>query len=381
MRMKNQKALLVSTVSGFVPQFEQNSVELLLEGGYEIHYASNFNNVFYGTDNKRVSEMGIIPHQIDFDREPLSKATLQSYKQLDKLLSEEYFRVVHCHTPVGGALGRLVASRHGVEIIIYTVHGFHFYKGAPIVNNVLYRSAEKLLAKRSDAIITINSEDYANASRFRLRNNGSVYHVPGTGIDTKRFVANRERHVVREQLGIDDATFVLLSVGELNKNKNHEVVIRALGQCDCSGIRYLICGEGVERDYLQQLVREKGLQEVVSLVGYRSDVARVYGAADLFVFPSHREGLSVSLMEAMASGLPVLASRIRGNVDLIDDGVNGLLYSPDDVVGWARGITMMLEQPELRLHMGEANAVDSMKLDKHLLKDKLREVYVAQGVL
>ena len=127
--MDSKKALLITTVSGFVPQFESNSVELLHEGGYEVHYASNFNNVFYGTDNSRIREMGIIPHQIDFERSPLSKATLLVYKQLEKLLSEVHFSVVHCHTPVGGALGRLVAAHHDVEVIIYTVHGFHFYNG------------------------------------------------------------------------------------------------------------------------------------------------------------------------------------------------------------------------------------------------------------
>jgi len=377
----SKRALLVTTISGFVPQFEMNSVSLLQENGYEVHYATNYNYVFYGKDNSRLDGTGIVRHQIDFARSPYSKQTVVAYKQLDKLLNKLQFDVVHCHTPIGSFLARMIGHKHHVPHIIYTAHGFHFYEGAPLVNWLVYRTAEKYMAKYTDALITINNEDYQNAQSFKLHNGGKVYKIAGAGIDTKRFrevMINRERK--RSELGIS-GKYALLSVGELNKNKNQEVVIRALGKVEHSNIKYLICGDGVNRAGLEKLIHELGMEECVSLLGYRTDVPEICYASDLFVFPSFREGLPVSMMEAMAAGLPVLASEVRGNVDLISDGDNGYLIKPEDVEGWAEHIMQMVTNQEQTTVMGMKNKIIMLEYDNIEVKKKLEQIYRDQGVI
>lgn len=125
-----KKALLITHVSGFVPQFEMNNVRILQSMGYEVHYASNFNTPSYGTDNHRLDGTGIICHQIDFVRSPFDKRNLHVYRQMVELMRREDFSLVHCHTPMGGVMARLAAHATGTGPVIYTAHGFHFFKGA-----------------------------------------------------------------------------------------------------------------------------------------------------------------------------------------------------------------------------------------------------------
>ena len=124
-----RKALLVTHVSGFVPQFEMNNVRILQELGYEVHYASNFHTPSYGTDNHRLDGTGIIRHQIDFVRSPFSAKNCLVYRQMCDLMKREHFSLVHCHTPMGGVMARLAAHVTGTGPVIYTAHGFHFLRG------------------------------------------------------------------------------------------------------------------------------------------------------------------------------------------------------------------------------------------------------------
>ncbi len=371
-----KKALLVTTVSGFVPQFEMNSVALLQENGYEVHYAANYNIPFYGTDNSRLEGTDIVQHQIDFSRSPYSKQTLIAYKQLVQLMKDVEFDVIHCHTPMGGFLARLAAKRNKVKTVIYTAHGFHFFKGAPLINRIIYYSMEKLAARYTDVLITINHEDYKNAKRFKLKKDGYVYLLPGVGIDVKcyRDVAC-DKKKKRESLGIDEASFVILSVGELNQNKNHEVIIRALKKLAQTDITYLICGRGDSAEKLEALIGELQLSENVKLLGFRTDITEICKIADLFVFPSYREGLPVSLMEAMASGLPILASNVRGNVDLVTNEVNGYLLNPADEEEWGRYIVQMQKDEKKRKQFGINNKEKMLGYDKGEVKRKLETIY------
>lgn len=371
-----KRALLVTTVSGFVPQFEMNSVELLKEKGYEIHYASNFNYVFYGNDNSRLDGTGIIKHQVDFSRSPYSAKTFTAYKQLCNLMKNIHFDVVHCHTPMGSFLARWAAKKTNVKTIIYTAHGFHFFKGAPLINWMVYYSAERLMAHFTDALITINKEDFNNANKFKLKKGGKVYYLPGIGIDTEHYSSVKvDKESLRNSLGIDEKDFVLLSVGELNTNKNHEVVIKALNRINHNGIKYLICGKGENEAHLKHFIKELELTDTVKVLGFRSDISEICAISDVFVFPSFREGLSVALMEAMSSGLPALASKIRGNVDLIENGKNGFLIDPSDTNSWSKYILKMKNDMSKCKKMGQVNK-NKMKLyGKQVVKERLNSIY------
>ena len=373
-----KKALLVATVSGFVPQFEMNSVELLQENGYEVHYATNYHNVFYGKDNSRLDGTGIIRHQIDFSRSPFSLSTIKAYRQLSTLMSEISFDFVHCHTPVAGILARLAAKANAIPKIAYTAHGFHFYKGAPALNWMLYYPAEKLMARLTDVLITINQEDYIAANGFRLKPNGRVYCLPGAGVKTEKFTSvSVDKRTSRQQLGLSDDDFVLISVGELNKNKNHETVIKALAGIDHKKIKYLICGSGELESHLRQLIKNLRLENVVQLLGYRKDIPELLTISDIFIFPSLREGLPMSLMEAMAAGMPVIVSSIRGNVDLISDGENGYLFNSCNVKRCQRLIEYLAEDSSQLEMFKKNNLLKVQKYKKSVTKNKLREIYQA----
>lgn len=326
--MEKEKVLIIATVSGFAAQFEMNNIHILQSLGYEVHYAANFYNPHYGKDNQRLEGTGIICHQVDFARSPFCiKENGKAYRQLKKLMKECTFGIIHCHTPVGGALGRIVAKKYRKDgtKVLYTAHGFHFFQGAPLWNWLLYFPIEWLLAKDIDVLITINEEDYRRAKKYLAAKNRSIEKVQGVGIDIEEYQTYKlDKGKKRKELGILPDQYLLISIGELTKRKNHQIVIKALGlikkECREKKIKYLICGEGPERKRLERLIRKEGLEEVVLLSGYRMDTKELLKISDCFLFPSKQEGLPVALMEAMAVGVPVVCSNIRGNKDLVLKG-------------------------------------------------------------
>ena len=278
--------------------------------------------------------------EIGFRRNPFHPANIGAFFKLRRLINTNDFDLIHCHTPVGGVLGRLAAAkarRQGTKVI-YTAHGFHFYKGAPLVNWLIFYPAEKLCAPLTDLLITINREDYELARR-KLRAK-RVEYVPGVGVDLSRFTPSiPDREATRRTLGIPETAPLILSVGELNPNKNHETVIRAMTDIDAY---YIIAGAGDRQQHLQQVIDGLGLGSRVRLLGYRTDIAELCRAADLYVLPSYREGLNLSLMEAMASRLPVACSRIRGNTDLIfPEG--GVTFDPHSLQECRAAISRILK--------------------------------------
>ena len=261
-------------------------------------------------------------YDVPFERNPVKAKNITAYKLLKKIISEGDYDIIHCHTPVGAMLTRLAAkkSRKSCCKVIYTAHGFHFYKGAPLVNWMFYYPVEKYLSKYTDVLITINKEDY-DLAKLKMKANRILY-VPGIGVDTAKFNPQAGNgSLIRKELGIDDSQIVLLSVGELNKNKNHERVIRSIQNLN---VVYVIVGRGKLKNKLAEVANSCNVK--LYLVGYRNDVINFYSAADIYVLPSIREGLSLSLMEAMACGLPIACSKIRGNTDLIERN----LFNPTD---------------------------------------------------
>lgn len=349
-----KKVLIVTHVSGFVPQFEMNNVRILQGLGYEVHYASNYNTPSYGIDNSRLDGTGIIRHQIDFVRSPFSiKANKKAYTQLRQLMLDISFDLVHCHTPMGGALARMAAKATNTRPVIYTVHGFHFFKGAPLLNWMIYYPAERFLSRFTDLLVTINQEDYHRAQSFHA---GKVEYIPGVGIDYNGInELNIDIAKKREELGIPKNHTVILSVGELIKRKNYETGLKAFAKAKLPDCTYLICGHGVLDEHLRRLATELGIADKVIFAGYRKDIIDIMKCADLFLFPSYQEGLPAALMEAMACGLPVVCSKIRGNTDLIKQDKGGYLYHPKDSTGFAQGLIKLVKNPELRSYMRDYN--------------------------
>lgn len=366
-----KKILIVSTVSRQFYLFEQANIEVLNSLGYEVHAAANYSDA-----NERLNHLNIIRHHINIERSPvLIKNNYKAYKQLKNLMIKEKFDIVHCHSPMGGVIARLAAKNAGIKNVIYTAHGFHFYKGAPLLNWILYYPVEKVLSKITRTLITINQEDYNISQSFYAK---ETFYIPGIGVDVNGYSnSNETRQKIRKELNIPLDAFVILSVGELNKNKNHEVVVNALSKLKNPKIYYLVCGQGNRMDYLEQLISSSNLSTNVKLLGFRNDVINIYKGADLFAFPSYREGLSVSLMEAMSMGLPVICSRIRGNIDLIKNGEGGLLFDPSNPEELADKIKILLSDEKRMLEMSNNNLKNITKYDISKIKLDMKIIYEA----
>lgn len=365
------KVLYVTTISATMNAFFKPHIEMLVREGHQVDLACNDEgwpiDDFY-------KELGCVFYRVDFSRSPLSTDNLRAFGQLKKVVEQGDYDIVHCHTPNAAVITRLVCrkfrKKNGLKVF-YTAHGFHFYKGAPKLNWLVYYPVEKYCSRFTDKLITINREDYELAkSKFHA---GQVHYVPGVGVDLSRFEnVQVDRSAKRKELGVPEDAFLLLSVGELNENKNHQVVIRALAKLNDTGIHYAIAGVGDKREALLALAKELGVDKQLHLLGYRKDIPELNCAADVFCFPSYREGLSVSLMEAMASGLPVICSTIRGNTDLIH-GDNDCLFDPHSVDQCQRSIEMVLSSELTGLSANNYNRVQLFS--KASVLEKLQKVY------
>lgn len=363
-----KKILIVSTVSRQFYLFEQGNIEVLKTLGYEVHCAANFEDA-----NDRLDELEIVRHPLDIQRSPFSLKNIKAYIQLKKVMKSENFDAVHCHSPMGGVLARLAAKSIGFYPVIYTAHGFHFYNGAPRKNWIIYYNVEKYLSKYTDTIVTINGEDFERARTFKAK---KVIAVQGIGVDTSKFdnvIVDRNKK--REELAIPEGALVLLTIGEMIKRKNHETALKALARLKNQNYIFLICGKGELENYLKDLVVTLGIEDKVRFLGFRNDIPEICIASDIFVFPSFQEGLPVSVMEAMSAGLPIIASRIRGNTDLIQNGNGGFLHEPEDYIGFAKSIDKVIEDEILRAKMSVHNKNEVKKYDKKVVKETMSNLY------
>lgn len=299
-----------------------------------------------------------------------------AYQNLAKVIKKGNINVIHCNTPVGGMIGRLVGKRYHVNKVIYTAHGFHFYKGAPLINRTIFKWAEQIMAHWTDAIITMNEEDYQSALKFRLRKGGKVYKVHGVGITLDEFSnIYVDKRTKRSELGLKDTDIVCISAGDLVARKNYPVAIKALAKVKNKKLHYLICGVGSERDKLEKIAVENGVSENVHFLGFRSDVKELMMISDIFLFTTLQEGMPRSMMEAMACGLPCVASKIRGNVDLLDEGKGGYLREVDDLNGFSRCISELSQNNEIRERMKIHNLEVIKEYDVSKVKKEIEKIY------
>lgn len=318
-KAKTRKVLFVATVDVHILRFHLPYLEMFRNAGYEVHVATNGDEVIPYCDKK---------HKISFERSPFKINNLKAIKQLKKVIDEEKFEIIHCHTPMGSVVTRLAAkkARKNGTRVIYTAHGFHFYKGAPMLNWLLFYPIEKWLSRYTDTLITINQEDYDLAKRkFHSR---QIELVHGVGVDPEKFnfeMSEEEKDKLREEIGIDKDDFVMICVGELNDNKNQIMQIEAMKELvrEHKNIKLVLAGEGDKREFLEQKIKEYNLNDNVKLLGYRTDIPRLLKISNLALSTSKREGLPVNVIEALTVGIPVIGTNCRGTRDLIRDGENG----------------------------------------------------------
>lgn len=349
-----RKRILITSTDLMMIQFLVPHVINFSENGFEVEIAcSDVGGRMEEVTEKLKAYVKAI-HVVRLVRSPVSPTNLKGYQDMKKVIQNGYYDIIWTNEPVMGVVTRLAAgeARENGTKVVYMVHGFHFFDGAPKINWMIYYPIEKMMASKADMIVTVNREDYRRAKEMNVNR---VEYIHGIGINTERLTPGEKQNDIRVELGLAEDDFLVLSVGELNENKNQKTIIRAISLLNDPKIHYILCGKGEQLENLQKLAVELHLEDRVHFLGYRMDVVDICSQSDVYVMPSFREGLPVSSLEAMYCGLPLVTSNIRGLVDIMEDGVTGYLCKPDDFQAFAEKIRKLKTNLVLRKSMSIKN--------------------------
>lgn len=372
--MTSKKVAYVATVYSHLANFHIPFMHMLQAQGYEVHAYANPDHC-----KAEVERAGIVCHDIPFSRSPLSFDNVRALKRLTGAFKEHRYDMIHVHTPNASAVTRVAARIAGCRNVIYTAHGFHFYKGAPLLNWLMYFPLEWILSRWTDVLITINQEDYAKARKFPVR--GKTVYMPGVGVDVGSFRSSEieDADRIRNELRLDGSEFVALSVAELNRNKNHEQFIHAVFELRRQNVPIvgLIAGIGNREAELKALVKSLGLEAGIRFLGFRRDIASLMQASDAVVLMSKREGLPKVLLEGMAAGKPLVVTDVRGNREVVTHRVNGYRVSYGDVGATAKALYELYNNSSKRAEIADVNSRDAAAYDIRNITDMLDRVYAA----
>lgn len=367
------KVLLTATVQSHICQFHKPLVEVLHEHGCEVHVAAKDNLA-----EKNGLKLDFVEKvfNVPFARSPKSPDNIRAYRELKQIIDEGHYDVIHCNTPMGGIVTRLAAGKarkQGTKVI-YTAHGFHFYKGAPRKNWLVFYPIEKFFSRLTDTLITITNEDYGLAKeKFHCQ----VEHIHGVGVDEKRYypVDTVQQQKLRQELGFSADQRIILCVGELLPNKNQQMAIRMMQQVvkEFRGAVLLLAGNGPEQENLVNLIAELGLVRNVKLLGYCTYLEKYQRITDVLVACSKREGLPLNLVEAMLTGNPVVASVNRGHRELIHNSENGYLVNSVDEM--AEKVCALLADAQLKEQIGNKARNYAHAYGFVNVKRELEEIY------
>lgn len=340
-------------------------MQWLKEQGYEVHYASAGEEEVLGCDKH---------FTVSFARNPIKLNNIRAYKQLKDIIDTEKYDIMHTHTPMGSVITRLAARstrRDNGTKVLYTAHGFHFFKGAPILNWLIYYPIEKWMSRYTDTLVTINQEDFGRAQeKFHAKN---VLKINGVGVDLTKFkpISATLKNNLRKEYGFSKSDFILIYAAELNSNKNQDFLIRQIKeiQNNIPTVKLLLCGTGDLHDTYKRTISKLELDGTVMLMGYRKDMSKLFQISDISVASSIREGLGVNLIEAMATGLPVIASNNRGHRDIVQQNVHGYLYKINDAATFAQQLLSLYADRSLMTKIRKKNLV---RANKYSLQNVMR---------
>lgn len=366
-----KKVLFTAKVDSHILNFHIPYLKWFKDQGYEVHVASNGENDIPYADFK---------YNLKFDRNPLKPSNFKAYLELKKMIDDNNYEVIHCHTPIGGALTRLAArgARKKGTKVMYTAHGFHFYEGASKFNWLVYYNVEKFLSKYTDCLITINEEDF-NAAKERNFKAKSLKFVKGVGINLNKFVPQtlEKKRALREEYGYKEDDFIMVYAAELSYRKHHDLLINAINliKDKTPNLKLLCAGLGALEEEYKDLTNKLNVGDNIKFLGYRKDINNLMTLADVAVSSARQEGLPVNIMEAMATGLPIIVTDCRGNRDLIENGKNGIVVGIDDVEGFAKAIEKMYNDKEFREQVSNSNLESVTQYSLEDISKEMASIY------
>lgn len=365
-----KKVLFTATVDSHILHFHIPYLKLFKDNGYEVHVATNGNEEIPYCDVK---------HVVSFERSPFKINNLKAIKQLKKIIDEEKFDIIHCHTPMGSVVTRIAAmkARKNGTRVIYTAHGFHFFREAPKKNWLIYYPIEKLLSRVTDDLILINSEDYNLAKKkfHAIR----THLVAGVGVAPNKFsfdFSEEEKQELRKSIGLKETDVVMIYPAELSKRKNQGMLIEVMKKLikENESFKLLLPGLDSFNGKYQEMVKEYKLENNIKFLGYRQDIPKLFKISDVSVSSAVQEGLPVNLLEAMQVGMPIVATNCRGNRDLIEEGKNGYIVKINDIDAMTDRILKIYKEKDKR-HYVDANKRIIKKYDLKSVLNKIEDIY------
>lgn len=363
-----KKILFAATIADHFYYFHLPYLKFFHDEGWEVHVAARGDRKLPDCD---------FQHNIPFERSPFSKGNIEAYKQLKKVIDENDFDIIHCHTPMGGMLSRIAASekrKRGTKVI-YTAHGFHFFKGAPIVNWAIYFPIEWAMSKKTDCLITINDEDYAFAKKqFK---HPQIKKVDGVGYNSDLFypVSKEEKNKIRKSKGYPEKEKLLIYVAELNANKNQGMLIDMMAKLKNENVRLILAGADNFSGEYQKKAKALCVEDRIDFLGHREDVEQLIKMSDICVASSLREGLPVNVMEAMAAGLPVVAVDNRGHRGLVNNGEDGFIVAPGESNSMAEKVGLLSADELLYNALSQKASENIKRFSKDAVFVQMKKVY------
>lgn len=365
-----KKILFVANIHKHFLAFHLPYIQWFKDKGYEVHVAAG------GDRNIKVPVADKV-YYLSLERSPFSINNIKACHELKSIIEQEKYCLLHCHTAMGAVISRIAGKEFRDKIglkILYTAHGFHFYKNSPTRYWFMYYPMEYYLSKYTDAIITINAEDYNLVLNRKFKNKYTFKtHGVGINIDRLRVTSDPLRKELRSKYGYDNETVILIYVAEYIKRKNHEFIIRSIPQMVKSvpNLKVLFAGRGELMDKMKLLSEELNVDKYIDFLGFRKDIGELISLSDIGISSSKQEGLPMNIAEIMYSGLPVVASSDRGHRELIDHGFQGYIYEQGDMSSFVNYILKLANEKSIREKMGRS-AHEHMK--EFTLNETLKEM-------
>ena len=370
--LNDKKILVITTTDNMIWQFLIPHIKRLQERGNVVECVCAKTGFWF---DELTNKYGFKMHEISFERNPFKFKNFKAYNSLKKLQKDNNYEVIYCQQPVGALMGRLLGKKFKIPVI-YTAHGFHFYKKCSIKNKILYKTAEKWLSKYTDVLITINDEDFEAAKKFNAK---QVYKISGIGFDGKKYNApvTNNRSEIKKALGLNEDDFVITTIAEFIKRKNYNTMLKVVSNLKYKipNLKFLICGTGKLENNIKVQIKNLNLDNIVKILGYRRDINKILTISDVFMLPSYHEGLTLSVIEAMNFGVPCVVSDVRGNRDLIINNKGGFVFPPNDSDNFANSILKIYNDKTLASNFSSFNKNQSKKYSIENVLCELDNIY------
>ena len=338
------------------------------EMGYEVHTASDDDLKLDNVDKS---------FKLSIKRTPYSFKNIKAIFELVKILKDNKYEIIHTHTPMGAVVTRLammLIRKKGTKIV-YTAHGFHFFKGCPIWYYVLYYPVEKILSRYTDMIITINREDYEFAKKHFKTN---IRYILGVGFNEDKLktkLSKKEVLEFKKSIGLDYNDYVISYVAEISKRKRHDYLLKTISRMNITNEKFLFIGDSSNIKKIKKLIDRYNLSKIVHIIGFNAEISKYLDISDLIVSVSRQEGLPLNIMEAMYKEKPIIVTDCRGNRDLIKNNVNGLVVDLNDQEGFVSAVYYLKNNKEIANKFSCKNKKIVRKYSIKFILPKMKLIY------